>query len=215
MKDGKEYSKEIQKLFRSLKRKYPKPDKRVYDEPVDALVYAIVSENMTEAASQAAIKRFANYFVDFNDLRVSRAEEIVEQLGGDTAETRETALKITTVLRSVFDKYNAVSLETLKKIGKRPARQALEKLESISRFMVDYCMLTSLKGHAIPLTNNMIEYLRRELLVHPEADEQEIEGFLARQIPAPKAYQFYYLLRRQSEARRARAKKNKKVKSKK
>ena len=53
----------------------------------------------------------------------------------------------------------------------------------------------------------MIEYLRSNALVHPEADEQEIEGFLARQISAENAYEFYALLRRQSEARKAKAKK--------
>lgn len=209
MKDSKEYSKKIQKLYRSLKRKYAKPQKVVYESIVDALVYSIVSENIGEAASQAAMKRFADYFVDCNDLRVSRIEEIVEILGEDTPATREIASLLTASLRAVFDKYNVVSLEALKKIGKRPAKQVLEKVvgATASHFVVDYCMLTSLQGHAIPLTKGMIEYLRSNELVHPEADEQEVEGFLARQISAKNAYEFYYLLRCQSESRRARAKK--------
>jgi hypothetical protein len=53
----------------------------------------------------------------------------------------------------------------------------------------------------------MIEYLRSNELVHAEADEREIEGFLARQISAENAYEFYSLLRRQSEAREVREKK--------
>ena len=36
MKNSKEYSKEIKKLYRSLSRKYPKIQKIMYDEPVDA-----------------------------------------------------------------------------------------------------------------------------------------------------------------------------------
>jgi len=47
----------------------------------------------------------------------------------------------------------------------------------------------------------MLEYLRKSELVHPEADEQEIEGFLAKQIAAKDGYEFYWLLRRESEAR--------------
>jgi endonuclease III len=207
MKNSKEYSKKVHKLYRSLKRKYSKVQGAIYDEPVEALVYAIISENMSEKVTQSAIKRFSDYFVDSNDLRVSRVEEIIEALGADTSVTRDIASTLIGALRAIFERYNRVSLEAFKKISKRPARQALEKIEGVSRFVVNYCMLTSLQGHAIPLTKKMIEYLRINELVHPEADEQEIEGFLARQISAENAYEFYALLRHRSEARRGKGKK--------
>ncbi len=207
MENSKEYSKKLHKLYRSLKRKYPKVQRAVYDEPVEALVYASVSENMSGTAAQSAMRRFADYFVDFNDLRVSRAEEIVETLGEDTPATRDIASALTRALCAVFDKYSTASLEALKKIGKRPAKQFLEEMDGTSHFVVNYCMLTSLQGHAIPLTKKMIEYLRTNELVHPDADEQQIEGFLARQISAENAYEFYALLRRQSESRRGKQKK--------
>ena len=197
----------MRELYRSLKAKHPKVKKIAYDEPADALVYAIVGENMSGPATESVIKRFAGYFIDLNDLRVSQAEEILEVLGENTPDTKDMVSILTKALRTVFDEYNCVSLEALKKIGKRPARQALEKMDDISRFVVNYCMLTSLQSHAIPLTKRMIEYLRNNQLVHPDADEQQIEGFLTKQIPAENAYEFYALLRRQSESRRRRGKK--------
>lgn len=206
MKDSKEYSRKVAKLYRALKRKYPKPQEVVYDEPVDAVVYAIVSEDMSQTAAQSASRKFADYFVDLNDLRVSRAEEVVEILGADTFVTRNIALALTRALGAVFAKYHVVSLKALGRAGKRPARKTLEKMDGISRFAVNYCMLTSLQGHAIPLTKKMIGYLRSNELVHPDAEEDEIEGFLARLIPAEDAYAFYALLRRQSESRKAKTK---------
>jgi len=197
----------VHELYRSLKAKYTKVKKVRYDEPAEALVYAIVGENMSEMATESAVKRFHDYFIDLNDLRVSRDEEIVEVGGEDTTITKEIASTLTKALKNVFEEYNSVSLQALKKIGKRPAKQVLEKMDGISRFAVNYCMLTSLQGHAIPLTKRMIEYLRSNQLVHPDADEQQIEGFLAKQIPAENAYEFYALLRRQSESRRRRDKK--------
>lgn len=196
-------------LHRSLSRKYPKVQKVIHDEPTDAIVYAIISAELSEKATDSAIKKFGDYFVDLNDLRVSRTEEIVEMLGEDTPVTRNIALTITSVLRAIFNEYHKVSLEALKKIGKRPARQILEKMEGTSRFVVDYCMLTSLQGHAIPLTKGMIEYLASKELVYPEANEQQIGGFLAKQISADNGYEFYALLRRESESCR-----NNKIKSK-
>ncbi len=215
MKNSQEYSKKIQRLHRSLSRKYPKVQKVIHDEPANAIVYAIISAELSKKATESAIKRFADYFVDLNDLRVSQTEEIVEMLGGDTPVTRTIASTITMVLRAVFNEYHKVSLEALKKIGKRPARQILEKLEGTSHFVVDYCMLTSLQGHSIPLTKGMIEYLTSKELVYPNADEQRIGGFLAKQISAKKGYEFYALLRRESEAHRSKNKKKTKTTSKK
>jgi endonuclease III len=211
MKNSQEYARKVRKLHRSLKRKYPKVQAVSYDEPVDAVVYAVISESMSETATRSAMKKFADYFIDWNDLRVARPEEILEVLGEDTDVTRDTASTLYRILMAVFNEYNAVSLAALKKLGKRPAKQMLEKLEGMSHFALNYCMLTSLHGHAIPLTQRMIEYLRRNELVGPEADEQQIEGFLTRQIPAKNGYEFYALLRRESESSaRARKKKTKK-----
>ena len=78
MKNSKDYSKKIQKLHKSLSRKYPKVQKVVHDEPTDAIVYAIVCSKLDEKTTESAIKRFSNYFIDLNDLRVSRIEEIVD-----------------------------------------------------------------------------------------------------------------------------------------
>ncbi len=214
MKNSGEYSRKIQKLYRSLKRKYSKVQKITYEEPVDAIIYAIIGESMSRSAADSAIKKFLDYFTDWNDLRVSRPEEIVELLGGDTPVTRETASRLAAVLACVFDEHNKISLEALKKIGKRPARQALEKMEGTDHFVVNYCMLTALQGHAIPLTENMVEYLRENELVHPEADEQQIEGFLTKRISAKNAYEFYAFLRRESGSRRPRKKTTRKTKTK-
>jgi len=200
MKNSKDYSQKTGKLYRSLKRKCPKVPQLVYNELLEAFIYGVISENMKESAAQAAIKRFAGYFVDLNDLRVSRPEEIIEMLGEDTPVTRNISSILTRALKAIFDEHNNLSLESLNKLGKRQARQVLEKIEGSSRFVVDYCMLTFLQGHAIPLTKNMIEYLKNNQMVHPEADEQEIEGFLARQISASNAYEFYSLLRHESES---------------
>ncbi len=213
MKNSKNYSRKIQKLHSSLNRKYPKVQKVTHDEPTDAIIYGIICSRLDEKTTESAIKRFSDYFIDLNDLRVSRIEEIVEMLGDDTPVTRDVALTITTVLRAIFNEYHKVSLEGLKKTGKRPARQALEKMEGISRFVVDYCMLTSLQGHAIPITEGMTAYLKSKELVYPDASEQEIGGFLAKQISAKKGYEFYALLRRESEAYSSKKKKKNKTAS--
>lgn len=200
-------------MYRSLKRRHPKVQPDHYEEPLDAVVYGILAEKLRESDARSASKRFADYFVDLNDLRVSRPEEIVDLLREDSPATREIASTINRVLMAVFNQYNAVHLQSLKKVGKRPAKQVLEKLDGISRFVVSYCMLTALRAHAIPLTEAMIEYLRQNELVDEGADEQQIEGFLARQIAAKDGFEFYSLLRRESESPKIKRKKKTKRKT--
>lgn len=183
-----------------MKRVHPKIERRTYEDPAEALICGIISERLSEAATGKALREIRASFVDWNDLRVARIEEIAEALGSNTTAGRDTAIALTAALRAVFDEHHKISLAVLKKLGKRPARLGLEKLQGVSRFVINYCMLTSMEAHAVPLTRNMIEYLRRQGAISPNADEEDIEGFLTRQVSAKDAYEFYALLRRESES---------------
>ena len=57
--------------------------------------------------------------------------------------------------------------------------------------------------------------LRQNAVVDPEADLHDIEGFLTRQVAAKNAYEFYGLLRRESETPKLAKKKTKKTTRKK
>ncbi len=213
MKNSKDYSKKILALHRTLRRKHPKVQEARDKEVTDAIICAIVSSELSEKAATAAVKKLADHFIDWNDLRVSQTEEIIEVLHKDTRATRKVASTLVQVLNSIFEQHHSVNLAALAKTGKRPARQAIEKIDGISHFVVDYCMLMSLHGHAIPLTEKMLEYLRNNKLVDPNANEQQVGGFLAKQIPAKNGYDFYALLRRESESAKSGRNKKKKAKA--
>jgi endonuclease III len=210
MKNSKEYSEKLRKFRRSPK-KAAKTRKVGYEDPIDGLVFGIVSECLSEAEAEAAMKRFSDYFINLNDLRVSRVEEIVDVAGKDTPQTRQMAATLIKVLRAVFDKYHSISLKGLKKLGKKPARQAIEKLNGITPFAIDCCMLTSMQAHAVPVTGKMMEYLKSNDLVHPEAGEEEIRGFLAKHIPAQQAFEFYQCLKAESEGAPAKTHSSSKI----
>ena len=210
MKNSKEYTKKILNLHQSLKRTHSK----VSADPmnvVDSIIYGIISEQLSEKDTEAALKRFSEYFVDLNDLRVSRIEEIAEILGADTPENRQVAVTLTKVLQRIFNENNQINMESILKLGKRQARQKLEKMEELSPYVIDYCMLRSLSSHAIPITQKMVEYLKENDLVDKDANAQEVEGFLTKQISAKNGYEFYSLLRNESETESSTPKKVKKT----
>lgn len=210
MKDSKKYADKLMKLYRSLKRTYGKTTRPKYELTTDALIYAIVSENINDSAALTAVKKLARHFVDWNDLRVSRPEEIVDVLGKDNVENRRIADALTQSLFAIFNKYDVVNLDALKEGGKRQAKAILEKLLPSSRFVINYVVLTAFDGHSIPLTPRMLDYLKTNELIHPEATTEEIEGFLERQITASQAYDFYAVFRQESESKNGDKKENKK-----
>lgn len=200
MKDSKKYADKLMKTYRSGKRGYGKVEKPEYEFSTDSLIYAIVSENLNESAAQSSVKKLARHFVDWNDLRVSRPEEIVDVLGKDNAENRRIADALTSALFAIFNKYDVINLDALKEGGKRQAKAILQKLLPSSRFVINYIVLTVFEGHSIPLTARMLDYLKKNELVNPEAEIDEIEGFLERQITASQAYDFYAIMRQESES---------------
>ncbi len=200
MKNSKEYAQRLQRLYRELKRVHPKAERPTYDDPAEALICGIIGERLSEGATSRALREIRTAFVDWNDLRVARVGEIAETLGANSSVGRDVATALTAALRGIFDEQHRISLAVLKKLGKRPAKQGLEKLPGVSRFVVNYCMLTSMQAHAVPLTPTMIEYLKHNEIIAPDAEEEDIDGFVTRQIPAKGAYEFYALLRRESES---------------
>lgn len=200
MKNSKNYSQKIKKLYATLKKTGEKVVLPTYDDPIDAIVYAVISERMKRSTANTAHKRCMTYFVDLNDLRVSRPVEICSIFGRDTAETRRAASTLIRVLTAVYDQQHDISLQLLEKVGKRQAKQDIEELDGITHFVVNYCVVTAFKGHAIPLTERMIEFLRSRELVSPGANPQQIEGFLSKQVAAKDGYEFYELLRKESES---------------
>ena len=71
MKNSKEYTQKTGKLYRLLKKKHGKVKRARYDEPIEGLVHAILSERMRETDAKRAIRKIKQHFVDFNDLRES------------------------------------------------------------------------------------------------------------------------------------------------
>ncbi|OHB58281.1 MAG: hypothetical protein A2Y07_04080 [Planctomycetes bacterium GWF2_50_10] len=200
MKDSKKYSEALAKTVRSLKRKYGKIEKPEYGLSAEVLVYAVLSQYLSESASASAIKKLAAHFVDWNDLRVARTDELTDVIGKDTVETREMADTMTRVLMAIFNKYDVMNLEAVAEAGKRQAKAILEKLIPESQYVINYVVLTAFEGHAIPLTGQMTEYLKANELVHPDSTPEEIEGFLERQVPANQTYEFYALIRKDAES---------------
>jgi len=199
MKNSSQYIQKLKKLFSILKKGDEKPKKPVYHDPIEAIVFAVLCEESTESRAKAALKKIQSHFVDFNDLRVARAEEIAEVIGPDIEEPEKHAVRLTSLLNAIFQKYDCLSPEDLASTGKRSTKEILEKFNGMTNFISSYIMLTVINVHAVPLTEKMIQYLKAYNIVDPVFENEQIVAFVERQISAANAYTFYTLVRHDSE----------------
>jgi endonuclease III len=198
MKNSKEYGAKIDKFFR-LAKGGQKVKPTEFADPIEALVYGIVSESVTERQARRVFKNLQSHFIDYNDLRVSRGEEIQEILEDMTPRGEQIAANLTKMLSAVFDKYDAITLKTVDAQGKRQAKKDMEELPGVTHFAVNFCFLAALGGHAIPLTEPMLKFLKDNQWLDPEATQEEIDTFLERHVSASHGWEFYELLRHAAE----------------
>jgi endonuclease III len=199
MKSSNQYIQRLKKLFSVLKKGGEKPKKPAYQDPVEAIVFAVLSENSTEASVKTALKKIQSHFVDFNDMRVARTEEIVEVIGPDIAEAEKCSVRLTSILNAIFQKYDCLTLEDFTNTGKKVAKELLGKFNGMTSFVSNYIMLTVINAHAVPLTEKMIQYLKAYNIVDPESDNEQIVAFVEKLISAANSYAFYALVRHDSE----------------
>ena len=150
MKNSKDYSPKIESLFKTLSTSADPVVPPTYSDPVDAIVYAFISAFTTETNAVKIHRRVRDHFVDMNDLRVSRPEEILEVFGDTSDAAAASAQALTATLNAIFEKYDKVSLQPLGGEGKRQARKELDELAGITHFAAAYTFLTALGGQCHP-----------------------------------------------------------------
>ncbi len=201
MKQGTEYARKIKRLFTRLKKEYGTPEVPEATDPIDQALFGILHHGTTVAKAEKALRAMNDAMVDRNELRVSSPAELIELMGPGFPHATRKAKAIGKVLTAVFARYDELSIEALRDKGKREGRKILEEMDGMDFAAAAGVMLFSLDGHAIPVDENTLAVLRAEDLVHPEADVEEVQAFLERNVSAANAKAFTVLLRRYAEDR--------------
>jgi endonuclease III len=200
MKDATEYALRLKKFHSQIKREIDIAPKEDMVDPTTALVLACLSMVTTQSKARAAMNKIRNHFVDLNELRVSRVEEITDLLGKGLQQAKEIAHNIIVLLQEVYDKCDTLDLTSLQEGNKRDAKAFLTELDSSTPYIVAYVMLHSIGAHAFPVHPQMLTMLRREEVIDPEATASQVQGFLERQFTASDVRKTYAVLRRYADS---------------
>jgi hypothetical protein len=199
MKDSKKYSQALKKFIKKSKSEFSVPPTE-HESEIDLVVRAGIYEIAAFDEAESIYKKLDSHFVDWNDLRVSRFEEVKDVLGQDCVEPKLVAENLKTALNAIFDKYDCLSLEMILEKGKRDARRELEAITGLSSYIIDFFMLTAMGAQHLPLSGRMVDYVKFADLVHPGSKDAEIRGFLERQIPVNELYSLYCYIKTAADA---------------
>src|SRR5688500_1681005 len=164
MKNPSKHADALRSLNRSL-LKQVKPEPIVPQEPLKALVRGAMSFDVADDKANSAMRLIEREFVDLNELRVATDLEIQELLGVRYPQIERRVAMITQGLNHIFEKEHTMSLDRLKEISRRDARNVLRDLPDIHPFVEAYVMLFSFDGHAVPVDDEILNLLRDEDLV--------------------------------------------------
>ena len=194
MKNGTLYAGRLKRAYAKHRQETPAPDIPEVENPLRCVATAILAEGCSVAEARRAIDRALETMVDWNEIRVSDGLELNRATGNIIPHGVQCCERLIRALRTVFASENCLSLDRLKTVGRRDARQFLENLDGVGEYAVASALLWSLGGHAIPVDDRLLAALRDAELVYPTATRAEVQAFLERHISASEAKRFCLIM---------------------
>jgi endonuclease III len=194
MKNAGKHADELKSLTKRLVKEY-KPDDRQAQEPLKALVRAAMSFDVSDSRASDAMRAIETEFVDLNELRVATDLEIQELLGVKYPEIERRVAMITQSLNNIFEREHTLSLDRLKTISKRDARQFLRELPDIHPFVEAYVMLFGFEGHAFPIDDDMLEFFSDQEVLEDGTSLEDAQKFVEHHLKAEECHDLFASLR--------------------
>jgi len=195
MKNATKHAEELRSIFKRLLKEH-KPETSDPQEPLRALVRGAMSYDVPDAKAADAVKAIEREFVDLNEFRVATDLEIQELLGTRYPQIEKRVAMITLSLNNIFEREHTLSLDRLKTIAKKDARQFLRDLPEINPFVEAYVMLFAFEGHATPVDNEMVAALIDEDILDEGTSVEDAQKFIEHNIKADEAADMYACLRK-------------------
>ncbi len=208
MKDGTLYAERLKKAYAKLRRSAPAPELPELSDPIRGLAIGVLGTDFGEERAERQLNHALTTMVDWNEIRVSNAAELSSAVGDTSPDSVRRCRNLIGAIQAVYDRENKVSLERLKTIGRREARNYLETLKGVDEFAVAAVVLWSLNGHAIPVSNRLLHVLRQAELVNPAATRAEVQAFMERNVSASQAKEFCVVMRSFAPAQRSSGRRN-------
>ncbi len=195
MKNATKHADNVRSLFKKL-LKEGKPDPKQLIDPVRALVTAILNFDTTDSRAIDAWKVIDREFVDINELRVATELEVIDLIGVKYPAIEQRAVMFREALNAIFEKEHTLSLERLRALSRKDARQALRELPEVTPYVEAYTTLYGLDEGAMPVDESIRKLLVENDCLENDTSIEDAQKFLENQFKVDECYDVFFVLRR-------------------
>lgn len=171
----------------------PAPDCMGFPPLVFEMISAFVHWEAGPARAEAAVRKLCESVVDANELRVCLPAEISRRIGERYPRSFERSHRLRAALNDLYRREYEVTLEPIREMNKREAREYLATLEGMPPFVVARLML-AIGGHAMPLDTRLLDALKRAGVFDGGETVETGMAWLERHIRANETPAAYYAL---------------------
>lgn len=144
--------------------------------------HAVFGLLLWESSSQqaaAALKRILAVVVDYNELRVSRVDDIASWLGDKFPLGANRALRIRAMLSDIYTRQQTVQLSPMLLGSKKDTTHALQALDGITPFAVARVLSLGLGRKSIPVDRRLAALLHKSKIVGASDTPETIASQIA------------------------------------
>jgi endonuclease-3 len=180
-------------LRRRLEKRYGRREYRCWGKAVDVLVDTILSQNTSNANSDAGYKRLRRTFRNWNQVANAPVEE-VEKAIRISGLSRIKAPRIQAILRQIKADRGKIELQFLETLDEDEAMTYLTQFKGIGEKTAACTLLFAFGKAVFPVDTHIHRIARRLELVPARANANQTQALLTPQIHPHDRYALHVLL---------------------
>lgn len=171
------------------------PDAKLIDEPLtNELVISLLLWESSIANAGKAIDRIRSELVDLNEMRVCTPDELVGVLGARIPRCSQRSLRLLSVLNSIYERENELSLHSLREKNKKEVLAYLSSIDGLPQYVIARVLLIGLGLHAFPLDERIAKKLAGESVLDSSQSLDQMASQLERLVRATDSLETYTLI---------------------
>lgn len=182
--------KKITKIIGLLERNYGIPEVDRFEEPLDELIFTILSQNTNDRNRDRAWAELKKAFPNFESI-LTEPRKKLERTIRVAGLAEQKSKNIVGILKKIKETKGELSLKFLKRYDKESARRYLLSFKGVGPKTAACVLLFSLNKPAFPVDTHIFRVTRRLGLVPKSATTERAHRILEGVVPEEKYHSFH------------------------
>ncbi len=183
----------MQRILRLLRKAYGRRQWKCWGRGVDVLIDTILSQNTSNANSDAGYRQLRRRFKSWNQVADAPVEEVERHIRVSGL-SNQKAPRIQTILRQIKAERGKMDLQFLEQMDEQSAYEYLRKFKGVGPKTANCVLLFAFKHAVFPVDTHIHRIARRLKLIGPKASAEQAHELLKPMIRPADRYEMHVLL---------------------